>query len=462
MKKLLLSLALVLGAASAYAADVVETITVDNFNISKETTYGDYSFTSEITGITYTAQLAKANAGNGGGMQFRTKNNSGLVALGNPNDLTVKSIKVTPSTAASTTNQWDVYGSTTAYSGPADLYKAATQGTAIGNGTSEATLTTTDGYKFIGFRANKNAIYIQTIVITYESAGQIEVKKDAEVSFGETTSFTVELGQEFTAPTLTKATPAAAKYASSNAEVATVDETTGDVTIVGAGTTTITASTEGTDEYNPGRASYTLKVVKPVVKVDVVLASSMKDGKYALVTPEGVAKNYNGTNAYGYVYLETVEIVNNEFAVNEDYLYTFASTDKGYTIVDFRGKYVGMDATHFGSFNYYDTADAEGSNCYWTVDFTADGVKISNVGREGCYISYKAYNNDWELATTDNADQPLLQLYGDKTQAGVADIVVDENAPVEFFNLQGVRVANPENGLYIRKQGNKVSKVIVK
>ena len=44
----------------------------------------------------------------------------------------------------------------------------------------------------------------------------------------------------------------------------------------------------------------------------------------------------------------------------------------------------------------------------------------------------------------------------------VDDIIVDENAPVEYYNLQGVRVANPENGIYIRRQGSKVSKVLVK
>ena len=37
-----------------------------------------------------------------------------------------------------------------------------------------------------------------------------------------------------------------------------------------------------------------------------------------------------------------------------------------------------------------------------------------------------------------------------------------ENAPVEYFNLQGVRVANPENGLYIRRQGNKVEKIFLR
>lgn len=44
----------------------------------------------------------------------------------------------------------------------------------------------------------------------------------------------------------------------------------------------------------------------------------------------------------------------------------------------------------------------------------------------------------------------------------VKGLDVDANAPVEFFNLQGVRVANPENGIFIRRQGNNVSKVLVK
>ena len=46
--------------------------------------------------------------------------------------------------------------------------------------------------------------------------------------------------------------------------------------------------------------------------------------------------------------------------------------------------------------------------------------------------------------------------------AGISNITIDNNAPREYFNLQGVRVANPENGLFIVRQGNKVSKVIVK
>lgn len=47
--------------------------------------------------------------------------------------------------------------------------------------------------------------------------------------------------------------------------------------------------------------------------------------------------------------------------------------------------------------------------------------------------------------------------------SAIDDITVSgEDAPVEYFDLRGVRVAGDRPGLYIRRQGNKVEKVIVK
>lgn len=47
--------------------------------------------------------------------------------------------------------------------------------------------------------------------------------------------------------------------------------------------------------------------------------------------------------------------------------------------------------------------------------------------------------------------------------AGVEDIIGDDaNAPVEYFNLQGLKVNGDEPGIYIRRQGAKTSKVLVK
>lgn len=45
--------------------------------------------------------------------------------------------------------------------------------------------------------------------------------------------------------------------------------------------------------------------------------------------------------------------------------------------------------------------------------------------------------------------------------SGIDDITVnEENAPVEYYNLQGVRVENPENGIFIRRQGNNITKCV--
>lgn len=56
----------------------------------------------------------------------------------------------------------------------------------------------------------------------------------------------------------------------------------------------------------------------------------------------------------------------------------------------------------------------------------------------------------------------VSDTYKIEDNAGIEGVVVDGNEAVEYYNLQGVRVANPENGIYIRRQGNKATKVLVK
>lgn len=43
----------------------------------------------------------------------------------------------------------------------------------------------------------------------------------------------------------------------------------------------------------------------------------------------------------------------------------------------------------------------------------------------------------------------------------ITDIILDQAAPARYFNLQGMEVANPTHGLYIRVQGKKAEKVIL-
>ena len=55
-----------------------------------------------------------------------------------------------------------------------------------------------------------------------------------------------------------------------------------------------------------------------------------------------------------------------------------------------------------------------------------------------------------------------MSFIGEAT--GVEDIVAGEaDGEAVFYNMQGVRVANPAAGnLYIKVQGNKATKVLVK
>ena len=65
----------------------------------------------------------------------------------------------------------------------------------------------------------------------------------------------------------------------------------------------------------------------------------------------------------------------------------------------------------------------------------------------------------------DNRKDVGAYLWGGKpVVGGISDIVVEEDntdAPVEYYNLQGIRVAEPANGIFIRRQGNKATKVIL-
>ncbi len=91
--------------------------------------------------------------------------------------------------------------------------------------------------------------------------------------------------------------------------------------------------------------------------------------------------------------------------------------------------------------------------------------RYAYVPSNGTYtITYQYTKND-ELTTDVRefaADQEAAFItFSDDTITGIDGINADNNAPVEYFNMQGIRVANPENGLFIRRQGNKVEKIIL-
>lgn len=99
---------------------------------------------------------------------------------------------------------------------------------------------------------------------------EIKVKGAPALSFPKE-SYDEIVGKTFEAPQL-EGLPegVTVQYTSSNDKVATVDPSTGDVTIVGVGTTTITATSEAKDIYEVATASYKL-TVKPAIRKKVVI-----------------------------------------------------------------------------------------------------------------------------------------------------------------------------------------------
>ena len=103
-------------------------------------------------------------------------------------------------------------------------------------------------------------VYIDKITIVWEAEGSSSLTS-VELSFPEN-NYTAKLGQTFNAPMLTVDPTAAASevvYSSSNTDVATVDAN-GNVSLVAAGTTTITAEISGSETYYDATASYRLTV----------------------------------------------------------------------------------------------------------------------------------------------------------------------------------------------------------
>lgn len=74
-------------------------------------------------------------------------------------------------------------------------------------------------------------------------------------------------------------------------------------------------------------------------------------------------------------------------------------------------------------------------------------------------VSYNDPDDPWDYDVFYSDYSPLEYV---TLNAGITDATVDNAVPVEYFNLQGIRVDNPSEGVYIRRQGRSTSKVYIK
>ncbi len=116
-------------------------------------------------------------------------------------------------------------------------------------------------------------------------------------------------------------------------------------------------------------------------------------------------------------------------------------------------QYIGYEEDDSNNYYFYYIGQSA-SNIVVTGTITGDDNNIVLFDSFDLIIDGESYGtfSDFELVTPFNL-----------ITAGVGSVAVDdENAPVEYFNLQGVKVAEPASGLYIRRQGSNATKVVVK
>lgn len=126
------------------------------------------------------------------------------------------------------------------------------------------------------------------------------------------------------------------------------------------------------------------------------------------------------------------------------------------------------------TFNYenaFEIADEDGNTIFNSVN--DGGVPVAcETGSQsfGSYNARPVYNEAGEVEKVEiyqwygaNNNNCLAAMFTVSKTQGVNDVIAAdaEVAPV-YYNLQGVRVANPANGLYIKVAGEKASKVLVK
>ena len=201
--------------------------------------------------------------------------------------------------------------------------------------------------------AGEKYAVVMSITITPLTGNE---KLPAGLSYSET-KFEGVAGESFTAPTLNNPNNLTVTYTSSDEEVATVNATTGEVSLKGAGNVTITATFAGNDSYESGSASYSIEVKEPVISNgnvytlvtdasalaagDVILFAGDKEGDtgttyYAMSNTEktsnfdAVEVEGDGTTIKGNSSLQEITLEGEAgawlFKVGEKYLYASSST----------------------------------------------------------------------------------------------------------------------------------------
>lgn len=174
-----------------------------------------------------------------------------------------------------------------------------------------------------------------------------------------------------------------------------------------------------------------------------------------------VAKNVSESNKYGYLYCDSIGDATNTIELEKTTdNFVLTSVEGGYTIQDSYGRYLYMT----GNYNSFNVSSERTDGDVWSVEANADGTfKITNVAMNK-YMQYSLQYSSYGAYSNESGVMPYLYKLG-KSSTGIASTVEDNvNAPVEVYNLSGVKVASSldglKSGIYLVKKGNKVQKVL--
>ena len=122
--------------------------------------------------------------------------------------------------------------------------------------------------------------------------------------------------------------------------------------------------------------------------------------------------------------------------------------------------------------------DGTNTHCYFSFNTTTGSWDdVNKAARFGAATSNELISAGQTATVTNggsnpNAWQILPGIYNftvnlkemtllvEAVATGIESIEADENAPAVYYNLQGIKVANPSEGIFIKVQGNKVTKVV--
>ena len=245
-------------------------------------------------------------------------------------------------------------------------------------------------------------------------------KKAPGLSWG-TASRTVTIGAEDNEfPTLTNTYNLAVKYSSDDPDVAAIDATTGEITLVMAGKANITAEFEGNDEYEAAKVSYELTVKA---------ASTV---------------NIKNTPETAYTVAKALELINAGEGLEANVYVKGQITN----IQD-------VDTGDFGNATYTISDDATAANAlliyrgyyYDKGKFTSkDQIKVGDV--VVVYGKLVKFYEKFEM----NSGNHIYSING--VVSGVDNITVDKNVDVPAYNVAGQRVNDAYKGIVV-KNGKK-------